>query len=259
MNFLLACLILLTGAEDPAPPSSKTTSPGPLVLHGGGKGSDNARTLALKLGGGKDAHVLILPQASSEAAEAAAELTDLFKTAGASHIEVLEPSKPDAARAAIDQATVIWMTGGDQSRLLDALGPDLSAAIRHRHAQGAVVGGTSAGTAATTRIMITGNPDNPGDPTPTSTGLDLWPGVVVDQHFVVRKRQERLRRVVADHPGTIGVGVDESSFIVVRGRSFEVNSESAGPAVVISTHGPDLTIPPGKSHTLHALAPAGSP
>jgi cyanophycinase len=45
---------------------------------------------------------------------------------------------------------------------------------------------------------------------------------VVDQHFTQRKRIDRLRGVIARNPGSVGLGIDESTAVVVRGRSAEV-------------------------------------
>jgi cyanophycinase len=59
----------------------------------------------------------------------------------------------------------------------------------------------------------------------TGPGLGLLPGVVVDQHFTQRKRIDRLRGVIAENPTSVGLGVDESTAAVVRGRSVKVIGE----------------------------------
>ncbi|NIR40627.1 MAG: cyanophycinase, partial [Actinobacteria bacterium] len=47
-------------------------------------------------------------------------------------------------------------------------------------------------------------------------GLGLFPGVIVDQHFVARRRHNRLISVVLEHPELVGVGVDEATAVWVR-------------------------------------------
>jgi cyanophycinase len=48
----------------------------------------------------------------------------------------------------------------------------------------------------------------------TGPGLGLLPGVVLDQHFVRRKRHNRLLSLVLEH-GLIGLGIDESTAVEV--------------------------------------------
>jgi cyanophycinase len=67
--------------------------------------------------------------------------------------------------------------------------------------------------------MITGEGDFTvidGRKVEIAPGLGLLPGVVLDQHFVKRQRQNRLFGLVLDRPGLLGVGVDEATAILVR-------------------------------------------
>jgi hypothetical protein len=45
----------------------------------------------------------------------------------------------------------------------------------------------------------------------TAEGFDLLPGAIVDQHFVRRRRNNRLLSLVLEHPERVGVGIDEST------------------------------------------------
>ena len=53
-------------------------------------------------------------------------------------------------------------------------------------------------------------------------GFGLIKGVALDQHMLTRNRQDDLEEVVARHPEVLGIGLDESTAIVVRGQQFEV-------------------------------------
>lgn len=53
-------------------------------------------------------------------------------------------------------------------------------------------------------------------------GLGLWPDVIVDQHFLQKGRFNRLALAVIDYPALLGIGIDEETAVVVKGRQFEV-------------------------------------
>ncbi|MFN0138269.1 MAG: cyanophycinase, partial [Phycisphaerae bacterium] len=211
---------------DPLPP---ITYPGPLLLAGGGETVRAICEAAIRLAGGiENARMLIVPQASAspDAGESSAAL---WRELGVRQVEILRLDDAEAAREALCRANLIWMPGGVQSRLVDAFAAaGLIDELRLRHAQGAVIGGTSAGCAAATGVMITGDPVGPplrSGATPTAAGLGLWNEAIVDQHFVQRGRFERLMTAVLDQPHLLGVGVDERTAIIVRDGAIEVVGE----------------------------------
>jgi cyanophycinase len=53
-------------------------------------------------------------------------------------------------------------------------------------------------------------------------GLGLVPGVVIDSHFAERGRFGRLLGAVSQNHRNLGVGIDENTAIVLRGREFGV-------------------------------------
>ena len=60
----------------------------------------------------------------------------------------------------------------------------------------------------------------------TTEGFGFLQNAIIDQHFVRRKRQNRLLTVVMENPKLLGVGIDEATCIVVTGgREFEVLGE----------------------------------
>jgi cyanophycinase len=152
---------------------------------------------------------------------------------------------------AIESANLIWMPGGDQNRLMKALPAGVIDTIRKRFREGAVVGGTSAGAAVLSQVMITGEADLRAirrGATQTADGLALWPRAIVDQHFVRRQRFNRLLSAVLDRPELVGVGVDESTAAVWRGSKLEV----IGAAQVLIIDARKATIPAGKTGELGA-------
>jgi cyanophycinase len=60
----------------------------------------------------------------------------------------------------------------------------------------------------------------------TTNGFGFLTNGVVDQHFIARKRSNRLFSVVLENPTLLGIGIDESTAVVVSpDQRFEVLGE----------------------------------
>lgn len=202
-----------------------------LIVGGGPIPQDVLRRFVELAGGARRARIALLPMAS-QSEEAGVELADDFRKMGARAERLVlrreEAMKPDTATR-LDGITGIWFGGGDQSRLTAAIGgTPVEEAIRRRYQEGAVVGGTSAGAAVMSAVMITGDERRPGGSRPpsdpdtgfitiergnivTTRGLALLDDVIVDQHFVRRRRHNRLISLVLENPRLVGIGIDEST------------------------------------------------
>ena len=100
-------------------------------------------------------------------------------------------------------------------------------------------------------VMIPAMPEKPGlraGNTPTTAGLGLALGLIIDQHFVARHRMNRLMSAVLDHPDQIGVGIGEATAIFVHGDKFTVRGK--GSVVVIDAR--KARIPKGKSGSMQS-------
>ena len=204
-------------------PALVAAAPGPLLLVGGGSRPEPILRRFVELAGGADATIVVLPTASS-LPDAGTAMVAEFREAGARNVRSLELRTRDDAlepsmSASLRAAQGVWLTGGDQSRITGAFrGTPAFAALRAAHRAGAVLGGTSAGTACMTPVMLTGSGDRGvirSGNVPLGPGLGFLPGMVVDQHFVARQRQNRLISVVLEDPVRLGVGVDEATAIEV--------------------------------------------
>jgi cyanophycinase len=204
-------------------------SPGAIVAVGGGGTTEKIVARTLALAGGREAVVVVLPQ-SSALKNAGDSSVKMWLDAGAKSARKLAFDDP-GAKAALESATLIWIPGGDQNRFMKAIeGTGLDDVIRSRSRAGAVVGGTSAGAAVLSDLMITGEADLQSltsGRTELAKGLGLWSGGIFDQHFLRRQRNNRLLSAVLDHPETIGVGIDEGTAVILRGGSLEVVGRSA--------------------------------
>jgi cyanophycinase len=205
--------------------SSAASREGHLVLLGGGPTPAVVFTRTLNLSGGRSAIVAVLPQTypNDSIGDAAVEL---WKKTGAHEVFKLKLDDMDRARVALDRATLIWMPGGFQGLLMKTLaGTLIPGVIRRRFAEGATIGGASAGAAAMSATMIadesTPEGDTAGGPR-TMKGLGLWPAAIVSPHFTERRRNGPLLLVVRDHPGLIGVGIDEGTAIFLSSTGLEV-------------------------------------
>jgi cyanophycinase len=204
-------------------------SPGAIVAVGGGGTTETIVQRTLALAGGRDAVVVVLPQ-SSALANAGDSSVKMWLAAGVKSARTLDFGEP-GAREVLAAASLIWIPGGDQNRFMKAItGTGLDDVIRARHRAGVVVGGTSAGAAVLSALMITGEADLHSlgaGTTVLGKGLGLWSGGIFDQHFLQRQRNNRLLSAVLDHPDLIGVGIDEATAVILRDGQLEVVGRSA--------------------------------
>jgi len=223
---VLAAGLLSAAVTAKAQPRPK----GHLVVVGGGGVPDVIMKRALELAGGPAAPMVIFPQAS-ELTDTGDVAVDMWKKAGATNVRWMPLTDAQAARQAVESAAFIWFPGGDQAKLMKAFeGTGVPEVIARRYRDGAVVGGTSAGAAVMSAIMLTGDADLESitvGATKTAPGLGLWPEVIVDQHHLKRQRQSRLISLVLEHPTLVGVGIDERTAAIVSGPRFEVIGESS--------------------------------
>jgi cyanophycinase len=221
---LLVCLGGVAAATEDTPR-------GHLVLNGGGSKPDVVMEKFIELAGGPQARIVIFPTASEEP-DTGEYYQELFAKYGCSNVGVAEVhSRKDARDGKLAKmvaaAQGVWFSGGDQRRITQALlETPVGDAVKAAFARGAVVGGTSAGTACQSSLMITGDGDFTvlnRENIDLTEGFGFFRGVIVDQHHVARQRNNRLISVVLEHPGLLGVGVDEATAVWVRpDGTFEV-------------------------------------
>jgi cyanophycinase len=222
---------------------------GHLVIIGGGERTGEIMSRFIALAGGPEkARIIILPMASSVPDTTGMEQAVEFRSRGVQNVEWFIVTREQAsAQQVIDRfngATGIFFSGGDQVRITRALvGTPVQRKLIELYREGSVIGGTSAGAAIMSKIMITGEELIHKDTTnifvsimkgnvETIEGMGFLEDVIIDQHFIKRKRLNRLISVVLEHPALPGVGIDESTALQVDpGGSLEVLGE--GTVVVI--------------------------
>ena len=228
-------LVLLLGPAAPAamqgpPPVPYAIDPagigGTLVVAGGGALPQAVYEAFVEAAGGEGARIVVIPTASgrADAADATTAVLEPWLERPHESVEVLHTRDRERAdqpefSAGLERATGVWIGGGSQSRILDAYeGTLVETRLVELLSRGGVIGGSSAGAACMSEVMIAGGMAPPD----LRRGFDLLPHAIVDQHFTERDRAPRLRAAIATHPGRFGVGVDEGTALIVRGRDMRV-------------------------------------
>ena len=216
---------------------------GHLVIIGGGDKTNEIMQKIVDFAGGKDSKIVVIPNASSDPIESGEYNVDEFRKLGCSEVSYLfcnrEEANNDSNINKLEGVTGIFFGGGDQAFLTrDLLGTKLLDEIKKIYSKGGVISGTSAGAAVMSKLMITGNELINSDSSvafniiekgniETIEGFGFVTNAVIDQHFIKRKRNNRLITVVLEHSKLLGIAIDESTAIVVYpNNTFDVIGES---------------------------------
>lgn len=205
---------------------------GSLVIAGGGELPRVIYDRFAELAGSANGHLVVIPTAAHD--DDLDDHSELewyrdqwqlyrFRSITILHTRDRSQATTEEFRRPLASATGVWIGGGDQSRLATAfVGTPVESDLLRILARGGCIGGTSAGAAIQTKVMITGGNERPD----LGGGFDLLPGAIVDQHFLARSRIMRLLQAIAEHPDRVGIGIDERTAIVVRDGRAEVIGES---------------------------------
>jgi len=224
---------------------SITNSPkGSLLIIGGGSRPDSMIDRMIVESGIQDSdYAVVLTMSGFDPDTSAFYGERQFRDAGVSNIRSYDferrQSFSQAASDSLRNASLIYITGGSQSRFMDSITqtPAIAEALKNAYQDGAMISGTSAGAAVMSKIMITGDQNNYPDYTSTyynleknnmitAEGLGLITNVIIDQHFVKRARNNRLLTAIMEYPNHTGIGIDESTAILVKEGKAEVIGDS---------------------------------
>ncbi|MBA4186821.1 MAG: cyanophycinase [Planctomycetaceae bacterium] len=216
------CVPVVAHAQPPA--IDPAGLPGPLVIVGGGKVSDDAQKAFFDLAGKEKAKIVVIP-APADAEKTGEESRKLWRELKPLSVEVLaardrkQADDPAFAKPLAD-ATGVWITGGPADALLDLYrGTTVEKEVKKLHARGVVVG---CRTPAVTDVVIKGGPG----PITSRAGFGFLPGFVLNYVSDSRAGTPPLERALADLPGYVGVAVGETSALVIQGRVARVIGDS---------------------------------
>lgn len=212
-----------------------------FIIGGGDRPNSLTQRMFDEAGITKSDYVVILPMASSEPDSAVIFSSDQYEAMGYKRGVGFDSNslKRSSALDSLSKAKLIFISGGDQARFMkEVLNTPIETAIKKAFAKGGMIAGTSAGAAVMSKKMITGNElKQPESDSPFKTieagnvevtqGLGLLDeGIIVDQHFVKRKRLNRLISVLLENPKKICIGIDESTALLVKKNKAEVVGSS---------------------------------
>jgi cyanophycinase len=246
--FVLISLIITVACNSTKENENLDSNKGKLFIIGGGKKSTEllrkmTRVAELNSSG----YTVVLPMSSSIPDTSGYWIKQDLKKINVSNVHVFNlQSKAKMTKMKLDSvknASLIYITGGNQNTFMKIAGnTPLVPAIRKAYEKGAVIAGTSAGAALMSKKMITGNefkhPEYTGDfktieanNIEIKNGLGLLKNAIIDQHFIQRMRMNRLLSACLENPDQTGIGIDESTAILVEGNNATVYGE--GQVIVI--------------------------
>ena len=256
-GYLLVSAITCFAQISPQPvsvPTSTAAPKGKLFIIGGGERTMHLmKQLVDAAGLGPSDYVAVLPMSSEDPDSSFFYIKEDLQPACSNQIVNLNFTAATVTnRARLDSLTrakLIFITGGDQIRFMKVvLNTPVYEAIHKAYENGSTISGTSAGAAVMSRRMITGN-QLTGDTTYHETfrklkanniefkeGLGLLDSTIVDQHFIVRSRYNRLFSALALYPNYTCIGIDESTAIIVHGSTVTVAGD--GQVILVAGHGP---------------------
>ena len=217
--------ILFSRAAEAAEPSLVRKHGGALMICGGGRLPEEIRDTFIELAGGREARIVVIPTAHAlaDAPGVGVGPRPLAGERGGLVGPVAYTLAGRGQRPGVLPAAGGRHRGLDRRRQATALtsaylGTEVERQLKAVLDRGGVIGGTSAGAAVMTRVMIASGRTE----AVLSRGFDLLPGAVIDQHFLKRNRARRLLGVVASHRDLIGFGIDEGTTLVVSPRTGRV-------------------------------------
>lgn len=209
-------------------------SNGTLIILGGGDLSESLIKRFIQIGGGLDAPMVIIPTADGQDnyddnfGEAG-----MLKKIGATNVKVLHTTDREIANTEsfvepLIDAKVVWFSGGRQWRLIDAYKNTLTEKMLWKVLEnGGVIGGSSAGATIQGSFLVRGDTRNNqimmGD---HQEGFGFLKNAAIDQHVLARNRHFDMIEILTQRPELLGIGIDESTGIIVNGNQFEVIGES---------------------------------
>ena len=189
-----------------------------------------------------DDYIVILPMATSVPEESIAFISEQLSKVSDHKITSFNFSKEQANSKvewidSVRNARLIYVTGGDQNKFMDIVrSSKLYDAMHQAYRNGATISGTSAGAAIMSEIMITGAQKNDpradsfreikADNSEVATGMGFLKNIIIDQHFIMRSRYNRLLSVLYDNSDKMVIGIDEGTALVVSGNKGRVSGDS---------------------------------
>jgi cyanophycinase len=230
------------GAPQAAADSAPEYGPakGTLVIVGGGNlNGSGINEKFIELAGGKEKNFVIVPTAGGNRNQQG----ELIKyeeeriiapwiRLGVKNVRMLHTHDPKVADTeefakVLRTADAVWFNGGRQWNIVDSYVNTLTYREFHKVLErGGVIGGSSAGATIQGEYLVRGDTSGPdvmmtAEPN-HQEAFKFLRKVAIDQHINTRNRWDHLIPVIQKYPQLLGIGLSESTAIIVKGDRFEV-------------------------------------
>ena len=214
----------------PKEPATPEVPHGALVIIGGGRTPPDVLARFIELAGGADdGEFVVFPTAMPDPIAPGAD-SRFLRREGVKHVTELpgrELYEVDSAENLdlLKRATGVWFGGGRQWHFVDAYeGTETSKLLHDVLKRGGVIGGSSAGATIQGDYLVRGSPFGSEIMMCEGyeRGLCFLPGVAIDQHFSARDRFADMTALMDMYPQFLGIGLDESTALVVQGHTAEI-------------------------------------
>ncbi|MFY9150799.1 MAG: cyanophycinase [Prolixibacteraceae bacterium] len=237
---LLVLQVTIHGfSQTPISVQSSTTKHGPengsLLIIGGGKISSEIWSKFTELAGGAEhAAIVVITTAMGDSIGFNSEPVEMLKretnirNVTLLHTKNLTEANSEEFVSALRKATGVFFTGGRQWRIADSYLNTLThQAFFDVLKRGGVIAGTSAGASIQASFLWRGDTSGAqilvGDHT---QGLGFLRNSVIDQHLLTRNRMFDLVGFIQSNPQLIGLGIDESTAVLVQKDTLQVLGKS---------------------------------
>ena len=240
-GLVIAAVLSWPGAaRQPVVPPEYGPATGALVIVGGGN-TDGTGIVEkfIELAGGPTRKFIIVPTAggnrrSDGTVQEYKEETIVqpWVKRGITNVKMLHTHDPKVAdtEAFVEDlrtADAVWFNGGRQWNIVDSYAGTLTYREFHKLLErGGVIAGSSAGATIQGEYLVRGDTSG-ADVMMTSEpshqeAFKFLRGTAIDQHINTRNRWDHLIPVIQKFPKLLGIGLSESTAIVVKGDTFEV-------------------------------------
>jgi cyanophycinase len=207
---------------------------GTLIIIGGGEIRESLNKKIMEISGGLQIPIVVIPTADGqEKYDENFGEAGLLRKMGATNVTVLHTTDRNVANTQefvkpLLDARLVWFSGGRQWRLVDAYKNTLTEKMLWEVLErGGTIGGSSAGATIQGSFLVRGDTKNNqimmGD---HQEGFGFLSNVAIDQHVLARNRQFDMIEILRNRPELLGIGIDESTAIIVKGNIFEVVGKS---------------------------------
>jgi cyanophycinase len=210
-----------------------------LIVGGGNLSGSGINEKFIELAGGPDKRFVIVPTAGGNRNREGAlisydeqRILAPWLRLGLKNVKMLHTHDPAVADTeefakVLRDADAVWFNGGRQWNIVDSYANTLTYREFHKVLErGGVIGGSSAGATIQGEYLVRGDTSGPdvmmtAEPN-HQEAFKFLRRVAIDQHINTRSRWDHLIPVIQKYPNLLGIGLSESTAIIVNGDRFEV-------------------------------------